>query len=76
MSIRSRHHQLSLEEEPTMHQVSRRQFLGIAAGFDKNALVFNQLYIGLGIIAIFANITALQRILHVRKQAHKRALEK
>lgn len=34
------------------------------------ALVFNQLYIGLGIIAIFANITALQRIWHVRKQAH------
>ena len=40
------------------------------------SLVFNQLYIGLGIIAIFANITALQRILHVRSQAHKRALEK
>jgi CDP-diacylglycerol--glycerol-3-phosphate 3-phosphatidyltransferase len=40
------------------------------------SLVFNQLYIGLGIIAIFANITALQRILHVRNQAHKRALEK
>jgi CDP-diacylglycerol--glycerol-3-phosphate 3-phosphatidyltransferase len=39
-------------------------------------LVFNQLYIGLGIIAIFANITALQRILHVRGQAHKRVLEK
>ena len=34
------------------------------------ALVFNQLYIGLWIIAILANITALQRIAHVRKQAH------
>lgn len=34
------------------------------------SLVFNQLYIGLGIIAIFANITALQRIWHVRKHAH------
>jgi CDP-diacylglycerol--glycerol-3-phosphate 3-phosphatidyltransferase len=34
------------------------------------SLVFNQLYIGLGIIAIFANITALQRIWHVRSQAH------
>ena len=34
------------------------------------ALLFNQLYIGLGIIAIFANITALQRIWHVRSQAH------
>jgi CDP-diacylglycerol--glycerol-3-phosphate 3-phosphatidyltransferase len=34
------------------------------------SLLFNQLYIGLGIIAIFANITALQRIWHVRKHAH------
>jgi CDP-diacylglycerol--glycerol-3-phosphate 3-phosphatidyltransferase len=34
------------------------------------SLVFNQLYIGLGIIAILANITALQRIWHVRSQAH------
>ncbi len=34
------------------------------------ALVFNQLYIGLGIIAIFANITALQRIWYVRSQFH------
>jgi CDP-diacylglycerol---glycerol-3-phosphate 3-phosphatidyltransferase len=33
------------------------------------ALVFNQLYIGLGILAVFANITALQRIWHVRKFA-------
>ena len=36
------------------------------------SLVFNQLYIGLGIIAIFANFTALQRIWHVRSQAHMR----
>jgi CDP-diacylglycerol--glycerol-3-phosphate 3-phosphatidyltransferase len=34
------------------------------------ALVFNQVFIGLGIIAVFANITALQRIWHVRSQAH------
>ena len=34
------------------------------------ALVFNQLFIGLAIIAVFANITALQRIWHVRAQAH------
>ena len=34
------------------------------------ALVFNQVYIGLTIIALFANITALQRIWHVRSQAH------
>lgn len=34
------------------------------------ALVFNQLFIGLAIIAVFANITALQRIWHVRSQAH------
>ena len=40
------------------------------------ALVLNQLYIGLGIIAVFANITAVQRIWHVRSQAHKKILEK
>lgn len=34
------------------------------------ALVFNQILIGLGIITVFANITALQRIWHVRSQAH------
>jgi CDP-diacylglycerol--glycerol-3-phosphate 3-phosphatidyltransferase len=34
------------------------------------SLVFNQLYIGLTIIAVFANFTALQRIWHVRSQAH------
>jgi hypothetical protein len=33
------------------------------------ALVFNQLYIGLGILAVFANITALQRVWYVRKFA-------
>jgi CDP-diacylglycerol--glycerol-3-phosphate 3-phosphatidyltransferase len=36
------------------------------------SLVFNQPLIGLGIIAIFANITALQRIWHVRAQAHRK----
>ena len=34
------------------------------------SLIFNQLYIGLGILAVFANITALQRVWHVRKHAH------
>src|SRR5512141_99494 len=34
------------------------------------SLVFNQPIIGLAIIAVFANITALQRIWHVRAQAH------
>jgi CDP-diacylglycerol--glycerol-3-phosphate 3-phosphatidyltransferase len=34
------------------------------------SLVFNQVILGLAIIAIFANITALQRIWHVRAQAH------
>ena len=34
------------------------------------ALVFNQVLVGLAIIAVFANITALQRIWHVRAQAH------
>ncbi len=36
------------------------------------SLVFNKLYIGLAIITIFANITALQRIWHVRSQTHER----
>ena len=34
------------------------------------SLIFNELYIGLGLIAIFANITALQRVWYVRKHAH------
>jgi CDP-diacylglycerol---glycerol-3-phosphate 3-phosphatidyltransferase len=34
------------------------------------SLVFNQLLFGLGIIAVFANITALQRVWYVRKHAH------
>jgi len=34
------------------------------------ALIFNQIYIGLGILTIFANFTALQRIWHVRRHAH------
>src|SRR5262245_10197900 len=34
------------------------------------SLVLNQLFIGLVIIAVFANITALQRIWHVRSPAH------
>ncbi|HXD10248.1 MAG TPA: CDP-alcohol phosphatidyltransferase family protein [Anaerolineales bacterium] len=34
------------------------------------SLIFNQLYIGLGILAVFANITALQRVWHVRRHAH------
>lgn len=33
-------------------------------------LIFNQPIIAAGIIALFANITALQRILHVRSQAY------
>jgi CDP-diacylglycerol--glycerol-3-phosphate 3-phosphatidyltransferase len=36
------------------------------------SLIFNQLYLGLGIIAVFANITALQRVWHVRKHAHSK----
>jgi CDP-diacylglycerol--glycerol-3-phosphate 3-phosphatidyltransferase len=33
------------------------------------SLIFNQLYLGLGILAVFANLTALQRIWYVRKFA-------
>ena len=36
------------------------------------SLVFNQLLFGLGILAVFANITALQRIWYVRNQAHRK----
>ncbi|HLF73031.1 MAG TPA: CDP-alcohol phosphatidyltransferase family protein [Anaerolineales bacterium] len=39
------------------------------------ALVFDQLLIGLAIIALFANLTALQRIWHVRRQAHSKMKE-
>lgn len=36
------------------------------------ALVFNLPFLGVTLIAVFANITALQRILHVRRQAYAR----
>ena len=39
------------------------------------SLVFNQLFIGLAIIAVFANFTALQRIWHVRSQAHAKMMK-
>lgn len=40
-------------------------------------LIFNQPMISLALIALFGNITALQRIWHVRKQAYERtAIEK
>jgi CDP-diacylglycerol--glycerol-3-phosphate 3-phosphatidyltransferase len=39
------------------------------------ALVFNQLYLGLGILAVFANITALQRIWYVRKFARTKKMK-
>lgn len=35
-------------------------------------LVFNVPIIAVGVIALFANITALQRILHVRRQAYEK----
>lgn len=35
------------------------------------SLVFNIPHIGVGIIAFLANVTALQRIVYVRRQAHK-----
>jgi CDP-diacylglycerol--glycerol-3-phosphate 3-phosphatidyltransferase len=34
------------------------------------SLVFNFVYVGLGILAVFANFTALQRIWYVRKLVH------
>src|SRR5690606_37817374 len=35
-------------------------------------LVFNQPFLAVAIIAVLGNITALQRILHVRVQGHER----
>jgi len=40
------------------------------------SLVFNQVFIGLGILAFFANFTALQRIWYVRRQAHEKMKSK
>ncbi|MBI4761561.1 MAG: CDP-alcohol phosphatidyltransferase family protein [Chloroflexota bacterium] len=40
------------------------------------ALVFNLIYVGLGILAVFANLTALQRIWHVRRLVHERMKRK
>ncbi len=40
------------------------------------ALVFNLIYVGLGILAVFANLTALQRIWHVRRLVHERMKQK
>jgi len=39
------------------------------------ALVFNLVDVGLAILAVFANFTALQRIWHVRKHAHARIIK-
>ena len=36
------------------------------------SLVFNFVYVGLGILAVFANVTAIQRIWYVRRHAHAR----
>lgn len=35
-------------------------------------LLFNLPFVGVGLIAVGANLTALQRVLHVRNQAHER----
>ena len=40
------------------------------------SLLFNQPFIGVALIAILANFTALQRIWYVRAQAHERVNEK
>jgi CDP-diacylglycerol--glycerol-3-phosphate 3-phosphatidyltransferase len=40
------------------------------------ALLFNQPFIGVALIAILANFTALQRIWYIRAQAHGRVSEK
>lgn len=40
------------------------------------SLIFNLIYIGLGILAVLANITALQRIFYVRRHAYARIKKK
>lgn len=50
--------------------------IGILTRFERYAvlapaLIFNIPMVGLWIVAILANFTALQRILHVRRQAHE-----
>jgi len=40
------------------------------------SLVFNQPLIGMGLIALLGNVTALHRILHVRVQGHARMKDK
>jgi CDP-diacylglycerol---glycerol-3-phosphate 3-phosphatidyltransferase len=40
------------------------------------SLIFNFIYIGLGILAVFANITAVQRIFYVRRHAYARIKKK
>ncbi|MBN1665733.1 MAG: CDP-alcohol phosphatidyltransferase family protein [Anaerolineales bacterium] len=49
--------------------------VGILTRFERYAvlapsLIFNIPMVGLWIVAVFANFTALQRILHIRRQAH------
>lgn len=46
------------------------RYLVLAPSLVLSSLNPNILYIGLAIIAVFANITALQRIWYVRRQAH------
>lgn len=40
------------------------------------SLVFNQLYLGLTILAVFSHITAVQRVLHVRNDIHAKMKNK
>jgi len=46
------------------------RYLVLAPSLVLNTWIPNLVYVGLAIIAIFANITAIQRIWHVRSQAH------
>jgi CDP-diacylglycerol--glycerol-3-phosphate 3-phosphatidyltransferase len=51
--------------------------IGILSRFERYlvlspSLIFNQPLIGLGIIALFANVTAFQRIIDVRRQAYQK----
>jgi CDP-diacylglycerol--glycerol-3-phosphate 3-phosphatidyltransferase len=52
------------------------RYLVLAPSLVLSYWIPNLVYIGLGIIAIFANITALQRIWHVRGQFHAKMQKK
>lgn len=68
--VRARAQSLGMEAKVGMFsRVERILVLG-------PSLLFNIPFVGVGILAVGANVTALHRILHVRAQAHRRDFPK